>query len=434
MNKTTQGNKPIDYSTLISARELLGDVVVDTIQGTAPLLAQHGETITGLFYLKMFEAHPQLKHIFNMSNQHSGTQKHALAGAVYRFANQLDDLQGFKTEINRIGQKHASLNIDPAHYPIVGKFLLQAIHEVVTNLLDEQTADTVVDAWGQAYEIFAQLLKDKEAFLYNTTEQQTGGWRGTRQFVLADRQQESSDVVSFYFRAVSGEHIVSYQAGQYISLSVQPDTSDYAQIRQYSLSDEWLDGQQHYRISVKKESGHQSKPAGIVSNFLHDKLCIGDTIALSAPRGEFILDSKRDVPVVLLSGGIGITPMFSMLKNLLSSGFVKPLAFIHGTQNSEKHVFKQELKQLAQDADVDNLIFYSEPLPHDIVDEDYHFKGFIDLNQIKEKINHHNTKYYLCGPVAFMKKMNNQLLYWGVNTSNIHYELFGPRRSLITNE
>lgn len=419
-----------DYSTITSARELLGEEVVNTIQGTAPLLAEHGETITGLFYSKLFAAHPELKHVFNMANQASGQQKHALAGAVYGFATHLDDLQGFKAQINRISQKHASLSIKPEHYPIVGKYLLEAIHEAVRGLLDVATADLVVDVWGQAYEILATLLIDAEETLYDTTQKQLGGWRGTREFILADRQQESQDVVSFYFKPVDGEKIIAYDAGQYIGIHTQPDTSPHAEIRQYSLSDEWQEGQPYYRISVKRASSIKSNPEGIVSNFLHKSLKIGDSVQLTAPRGEFTLKNQANTPVILVSGGVGITPVYSMLKSLLSKKHTGPLVFVHGTENSQQHVFKENLNQLQQDSAVDSLVFYNKPLEDDRHSQDYHFKGLVDLDSVKDRVKLNGAEYYLCGPLAFMEKINHQLLQWGIDESNIHYEIFGPSRSL----
>ena len=415
------------------ARQQLGDAVVDTVKSTAPVLAEHGETITALFYQKMFQAHPELLNIFNTTNQKTGQQKHALAASVYNFAAHIEELDVLKAEIERIGNKHASLNVKPEHYPIVGKYLMQATHEVVSGLLGQETADAVVDAWTKAYALLADLLIHKEETLYSKTESGIGGWRDTREFVLSHRQQESTDVVSFTFQPADHGPIAPYEAGQYIAISVKPEGSEYTEIRQYSLSEAWTQGQQHYRISVKRIGADQDKPAGLVSNYLHDHLQVGDKVQLAPPRGEFTLaKGKSAKPIVLLSGGVGITPVFSMLETLVQTEQDQPLVFVHGTENSQHHVFKQELDQLQQTGKVDNVVFYREPSNDDKANEDYDHTGMVDLNKIKSQVNLPNADYYLCGPLPFMQHINQQLVDWGVAENQIHYEIFGPNRSLAT--
>ena len=166
---------------------------ISLIKATVPVLQQHGEAITTHFYRLMFREHPEVKAFFNEAHQAQGTQARALAGAVLAYAAHIDRLDELAGALPRIIQKHAALGVLPEHYPIVGACLLRAIKEV----LGDAATDEIVAAWGEAYTALANLLIAAEEQVYAANAAQPGGWRGTREFRIARRQDESELITSF---------------------------------------------------------------------------------------------------------------------------------------------------------------------------------------------------------------------------------------------
>lgn len=279
---------------------MLDNKTIEIIKSTVPVLQQHGETITGRFYDRMFQDHPELLNIFNQTNQKKKTQRTALANAVIAAAANIDQLGNIIPVVKQIGHKHRSIGIKPEHYPIVGKYLLIAIKDV---LGDAATPD-IMQAWEKAYGVIADAFIGIEKDMYEQAEEQAGGWKEYKPFVIAKKERESKEITSFYLKPEDSKPLPEFQAGQYISIKVRIPDSEYTHIRQYSLSD--MPGKDYYRISVKKD--------GVVSSYLHDGLQEGDSIEISAPAGDFVLDHASQKDLVLISAGVGITPMISMLK------------------------------------------------------------------------------------------------------------------------
>lgn len=398
---------------------MLTEKEIELIKSTAPALATHGKDVTARFYTLLFEQNPELSNVFNMGNQKTGGQQEALAGAVYAFAANVDNLGALLGEVERIAQKHASLGITAEQYPLVGAALLQAIQEVLNPPAE------IIDAWAKGYQVLSNVFIAREAEIYQQKTEQTGGWKQTRSFTVTAKEPESELVTSFYLAPKDGGEISAFQPGQYIALHLNDIGSDHRQIRQYSLSGS--NKENLYRISVKREQGGNTDDS--VSNYLHDNIHVGDTLAVSNPFGDFHLQ-QSDKPTVLISGGVGITPMQGMLETLVAEGSSREVHFVHATLNSSQHSFSKRLQELSLQGKVTPHVFYENAFPEDKIEHDYHYKGRIDLTAIKAKLPVDDAEFYLCGPLAMMKAVYAQLKTLGISDDNIFHEVFGPTTSL----
>jgi nitric oxide dioxygenase len=385
------------------------------VKATAPVFAEHGPTITKHFYQRMFNAHPELKNLFNQTHQQSGSQPETLARAVYAYAANIDNLGALGGAVTHIAHKHASLNIRPEHYPIVGRHLLGAVVDVLGDAVDQAT----LDAWTVAYEQLAQIMIGVEARLYEAAP-----WSGFRPFKVVRKQVESDEITSFYLAPADGAPAGGFEPGQYVSVKRFVEQLGVDQPRQYSLSDaphgRWL------RISVKREAGAGDVQPGHVSNLMHDGVEQGAIVHVSAPMGEFKLDRTKRAPVVLISGGVGITPMASMLATLMAERSERQVTFVHACRNGRVHAFRDWLRRSA--AEYPNLkraVFYEAVNAEDRVGADYDFEGRADIARIEADVMLPDADYYICGPVAFMRAQREALVARGVGPERIHTEIFG---------
>jgi len=406
---------------------MLSQSTIDIVKATAPAVGAHAEQITRRFYTLMFEGNPEVMAYFNPAHQAEGTQQRALAGAICAYAANIDNLAALGPAVELIAQKHCSLQIQPEHYPIVGKYLLIAVKDV----LGDAATDEVIAAWGEAYGLLAQIFIDREAAIYQQQAEQTGGWNGYREFIVARKVPESDIVTSFYLKPVDGGPIATYLPGQYITVKVDPAVARSP--RNYSLSD--APGQGHYRISVKREGNLlPDTPQGAISNYLHDAVGEGDKLLLGPPCGEFTLDPatiQDDRPIVLLSGGIGITPIIAMLKGATAAGLTNPIYFIHAARNSSTHALAEEVRQIAAAHDNVQVHFrYDDPLPGDLDDELCDSEGRIDVALLESLLPSHDAHYYFCGPKPFMLGLEGMLAEWNIDPVDVHYEFFGPKQEL----
>ncbi|ADI26799.1 NO-inducible flavohemoprotein [Geobacillus sp. C56-T3] len=397
---------------------------IEIVKSTVPVLETHGEQITKRFYELMFSNHPELLNIFNHANQKQGRQQRALAAAVYAAARYIDQLDAILPVVRQIGHKHRSLGIKPEQYPIVGKHLLLAIKDV----LGDAATDEVITAWAEAYEAIASVFIQVEKELYDEAAAKHGGWRDFRRFVVVKKVKESRVITSFYLEPEDGKAISDYLPGQYVSVKLSIPGETYTHIRQYSLSD--APGKGYYRISVKREAATADKPAGIVSNYLHDHVQEGDVLELSAPAGDFTLDLSKTTPVVFISGGVGITPLLSMAHTLAIRQPTRPAAFLHAALNGRVHAFDEELRMLAERPSFSYHICYESPSDEDRLHPHFGKEGRIDLAWMQSVIPTKDADFYFCGPVPFMKTVYGALKQWGVPEEHIHYEFFGPAGDL----
>lgn len=406
---------------------MLTDQTIRIVQATAPAVAVHAEAITRRFYALMFEGNPEVKAYFNQAHQHPGGQQRALAGAICAYAANIDNLSALGPAVELIAQKHCSLNIQPEHYPIVGKYLLLAIRDV----LGEAATDEIIAGWADAYQFLAQIFIDRERAIYREQAAAPGGWNGYRPFRVDRRVEESAVVVSLYLKPTDGRPIASFKPGQYITVQVDHPTTPTSP-RNYSLSDR--PGRDYYRISVKREASlRDDAPGGLISNYLHDIVRVGDVLNIGPPCGEFTLEVDRhdERPIVLLSGGIGVTPLLSMLHALAETGAKRPTHFIHAARNSRMHSHVDEIRTLAAaHPHVTTHIRYDAPLDDDVAARRCDSVGMLDADLLNEVASKADADFYICGPKPFMAQVLHLLRRRGIDESRLHFEFFGPKGDL----
>src|SRR4051794_27954409 len=264
---------------------MLNERTIAIVKSTAPILEQHGETLTRHFYKRMFSHNPEVAPFFNPANQTSGRQQRALAAAITAYAANIDNLAVLGGAVELIAQKHASLHIKPEHYPIVGANLLASIKEV----MGAAATDDVINAWAEAYGFLADIFIGREGQIYREQEAAPHGWVGFKKLRVLRKVPESEVITSLYLTREDGEALPPFKPGQYITVRVPDATGNTTTMRNYSLSDK--PGQPWFRISVKREDAIEAAtPAGYVSNLLHREIEAGSIIEVSPPCGEFFLD------------------------------------------------------------------------------------------------------------------------------------------------
>ncbi|HSV80971.1 MAG TPA: NO-inducible flavohemoprotein [Ramlibacter sp.] len=385
---------------------------ISLIQATVPVLQQQGEAITRHFYELMFREHPEVKAFFNEAHQAKGTQAKALAGAVLAYAAHIDRLDEIAGALPRIIHKHAALGVLPEHYPIVGQCLLRAIREV----LGEVATDDILAAWGEAYQALADLLIAAEEQVYAGNAARNGGWRGERAFRVARREVESELITSFYLEPVDGGPLLAFVPGQYLTLVLTVDGEPVR--RNYSLSD--APGKPWYRISVKREEG------GRVSNWLHAQAVVGTQLQVLAPCGDFQLEAATERPLVLVTGGVGITPAMSMLEAAAPSG--RTIRFIHAARHGGVHAFRARVDALAAaHPNVKVLYVYDTPR----ADDQPHATGLVTRDLLDQALPaDRDIDLYFLGPKPFMQSVYRDGLALGVAQNRLRYEFFGPLEEL----
>ena len=386
------------------------------IKATVPVLREGGIVLTTHFYKRMFAHNPELKNIFNQGNQRDGKQQQALAMAVLAYAENIDNPTVLLPAVNKIAQKHTSLNIRAEHYPIVGQHLIASISEV----LGSAATSEVLDAWTSAYNQLADIFISYEAGLYTGQSTRSGGWSGWRPFIVKKKVKESEEITSFYLYPADGGKVAAFLPGQYISVNIYLPSVGLFQARQYSLSN--ASNEIWYRISVKREQGNGGSPAGMISNHLHNVISEGDMIELAAPAGDFVLDCMQTNPVVLISGGIGQTPLLSMLETLIQTGSEREIVWIHGCRNCDVHAFDDLLEKYRQEhGKMKKIVFYESVGTEHRVEE-----GIVDISRLPQDVINPEASFYICGPSAFIKKLYTDLRSRGIKSETIFYEEFGP--------
>ena len=383
------------------------------VKSTVPLLETGGEALTTHFYKLMLAEHPEVRPFFNQAHQANGDQPRALANGVLMYARNIDRLEQLGGLVNQIIQKHVSLQIEPAHYPVVGGCLLRAIREV---LGAEIATDKVIAAWAAAYQQLADILIGAEEKIYADVAAAPGGWRGSRPFRVARKVAESAEITSFYLEPQDGGALADFEPGQYIGLRLLVNGQEIR--RNYSLSA--APNGSDYRISVKRE------PGGVASSYLHDQVHEGDVLELAPPAGEFVL-ANSDKPLVLISGGVGITPTLAMLDAALLG--TRPVHFIHFARNRSAHAFRAAIEaRNARHAQLKRFYVYDE---HADEAQAPHAVGLLSSAQLAECLPvSRDVDAYFLGPKPFMRHVKQQLRELGVPEAQTRYEFFGPASAL----
>ncbi len=382
------------------------------IKATVPILETGGEALTTHFYKIMLDEYPQVRPLFNQAHQASGAQPRALANSVLLYARNIDKLQELGPLAGQIVNKHVALQVLPEHYPIVGACLLRAIREV---LGPDIATDAVIDAWGAAYQQLADMLIGAEATMYDKLAAARGGWRGARSFRVARKQVESAEITSFYLEPADGQPVIDFIPGQYLGLQLVINGQEVR--RNYSLSAAPND--HGYRISVKREQG------GLVSNFLHDNVMEGATLGVFPPAGDFTLQEST-APLVLISGGVGITPTLAMAEAALAKGG-RNVIFLHYARDGKARAFG---KTLADWAARYPRFRHFTVLEHGDAG-DAHAVGRPTIEHMQNWLPAGlDYDVYFLGPKPFMAAIKRFLLTLGLPDERRRYEFFGPAEAL----
>lgn len=377
---------------------------IELVKATVPVLREHGVALTSHFYKRMLSHNPELMQVFNMGHQRAGFQQQALAGAVLAYAENIENLPALLGAVAHIVNKHVSVGIRAEHYPIVGKHLIASIKEV----LGDAATPELIDAWTAAYMQLADVLIGAEKAIYDKNAVAEGGWTGWRFFKVAEKSKQTDNVTSFKLVPVDNGKMPEVKAGQYISVRVFVKGQDLIQPRQYTVVKADATS---LTIAVKKVEAVEKSPAGMVSNTLHNDINEGDVVEVSFPVGEFNLPEGNG-ELCLLSAGIGITPLFAMLKEAVQKDPTRKISFVHVCKNKEAIPFREELALVVKEGNVSFEVF--ETSEHGRPSEDF-FKSLVSQG----------ADYCICGPVPFMKLAASELVKNGVAENKIHAEKFG---------
>jgi len=273
-----------------------------------------------------------------------------------------------------------------------------------------------------------QLMVKTAAAQLREAEQTKALWNGYRKFQIAKKVKECADVYSFYLAPHDGKALPAFKPGQYLTFQLDVPGRDKPVVRCYSLSD--CHRKDFYRVTIKKAGpspDHPEHPPGIASNLFCDALSEGEILNVKAPSGHFFLDLQKPTPVVLISGGVGITPMLSMANAILESGSKREIWFFFGARNGDEFIQRDHLLNLKTEHDNFHLhVCFSKPRPTEEIGRDFHHAERVSVKLMKELLPSNNFEFYLCGPGAFMKSITDDLTAWGVPDKSVFFEAFGP--------
>lgn len=396
------------------------------VKATIPKLREQGERITTIMYSSMLRNHPELNNMFNTVNQSNHRQPRALTSIILAFASAINyDISELIPKLERMCNKHCSLGIKPDHYSIVAIYLIRAFAEVLGPAMTPETEA----AWAKAYWILAKMLIGREKQIYTAF----GPWKGWKPFRVKRKESETDEIVSFYLEPQDKKPLPGFLPGQYISVQVPLPQIGYMQSRQFSLSD--APHEDYYRITIKKESGGQRPdlsdepyPPGQMTNYLIDRLSPGDFIDVTHPAGEFYLDTNNEssVPLVLISAGVGVAPMVSMLNTVMDLQPMRELSWIHGARRMipfYNHIREAKRKM----PNMKTNIFKTHLADGDLAGVNFDYDFRVDLAKMDKEdlfLSHRGAEYYICGPEQFMVEMADYLKMQGVELRRLKFELF----------
>ncbi|WP_127502641.1 globin domain-containing protein [Actinoplanes solisilvae] len=391
---------------------MLSPTSVPVVEATLPVVAQHLDAISGVFYDTMLGENPDLLNLFSRSAQATGEQKQALAGAVAAFATHLvgqgPDASVFDHIVERIAQRHCALGIRPEQYTTVGRYLMGAVGKV----LGDAVTPEIAAAWDEVYWLFAARLIGREARIYG--EAGVDGADPWREYTVVNKIHEAHDVVSFLLAPADGGPAPHFKPGQYVTVAADlPDGT--RQLRQYSLSSA-TGGP--LRITVRRLRGVSGTPDGVVSSWLHDDVQVDDVLRLSQPYGDLTLRDGTS-PLLLISAGVGITPITAILDHVARTQPGRAVTAVHADRNAERHPLRTDTAlHGSRLRSFDHQVWYEEPTAGAQA-------GRVDVDLIPLD---GDAEVYLCGPVPFMQHIRAGLHRRGIPDERIRYEVFGSEQ------
>lgn len=391
-------------------------LTLEKVRSTLPAISAAGPAVTQYFYQRMFSHNPELKNVFNMAHQANGQQPTALFNALCAYGAHLDTPQALTAAVEKIAQKHTSLNIRPEQYAIVGEHLLGTIRELLN------PGEDILAAWAEVYGVLADIFIQREAEIYQARAKQPGGWEGERRFVISEIRDESEVMKSVVLVPEDGQPVPEFTAGQFVTVGIQPAGWEFRQLRQYSLTRP--SAGKDFRIAIRHQAG------GKVSGWFHQQAKCGDILTLTAPAGDFILNSPRfPQPITLISAGSGLTPMLAMLHQLAAQHYPGRVNWWHAAADHGSHAFASEVATLGTRLENFRQLTWYQHTSVPAEDAGL-FSGLMDIHQTGEDFSQLAGDYYLCGPTGFMQSLIQQLTAAGIDRDHIHYEMFGPHQNL----
>jgi uncharacterized protein len=255
------------------------------------------------------------------------------------------------------------------------------------------------------------------------------GWKDWRNFVVVRKVKESEEITSFYLKPKDGDDIPSFQPGQFLTIKLEIPGQAKPVLRTYSLSD-YPEPCDTYRLSIKREPAPRDLdvPPGLSSNFMHDQIQEGSIIPAKPPSGKFVLEVHKQNPVVLISNGVGITPMIAMAKACSHLNPNRPIWFLHGARDGRYHAFRDEVLNLTQQNPNLQIHFaYSRPRPED--EGQFQSTGYVDTALI-QTLASQDAEFFLCGSPPFLQSIREGLQTWGVPEDRVFFESFMKARSV----
>ncbi|CAF3054736.1 unnamed protein product [Rotaria sp. Silwood2] len=380
---------------------VLTDEQKKVIKSTAPVLKEHGKQITSVFYKHIQEAHPELRNYFNQSNQTTGTQPLALAHTLYCAAEHIDNLEVLMPQVQQIANKHRALLVKPEHYPIVGKFLLEAIAEV----LGSQATPEILEAWKAAYSVISSIFIGLEKEMYaklGDSDKAYAEYKIVKKDTIA-----SGPTVAVTLERADGGKLVDYQPGQYIVVRLEKDGLFHN--RFYGLTEP--SNGKTYSIVLKQEPDNASNAT--VSNEIINNRDVGSTVLVSVPSGTFglVKDAKHHV---LIGGGVGIGPIKAMVEALHAEGKSASATLVHCVRTADHAAFADKLRAAVSDG---HYLLLTADNP-------------ISKAAIGSKLTP-DSHVYVSGSEAFVTIVDKVLGECGHPKSQIHTEAIGPTLSIL---
>jgi len=393
----------------------LSKKTIDTIVATAPVVGPRALEITSAFYKKVIGKHPGLLSIFNPAHNVpiSLHQPKALAGAIVAYASNITDLSPLVVPggpVDAICHRHAALCLYPAQYVVVYENLMETIGEVLGS---DVVTEEIAAAWSEAVLFLAKVFIDQEESLYQMAEQRSGGWSGLMDFRVSEITTVAKDIKSFSFQPPSGSELerkaFNFTLGQYLSIKVDPKKDGLTAPRHYTVTSP--PDANYLQCTVKKLKG------GVVSTYLHEQLQVGDIVQLAAPFGVFTIEDTNEVKsAVLISAGIGVTPMINFQRALKD----KVQLSVHVDSTPESYAYRE----LFNPSD-DNQTTTKTLEKYTRVGKG----GRPNIKQLVQEIidivDGPNHNFYICGPESWMDAVQKELMEH--KAQKVMCEVFGSQ-------